>query len=305
MSIVLILQLVLVLAILLPAAGAADALLLPDRRDVAYGEHPAQVFDYYRAVGPGPHPVAVAIHGGGFCAGSKDQLDPILARELLDAGISVVAIGYRLSHVAPYPAAMLDAARAVQFLREHAADFALDADRLATYGGSAGGGISLWLATHDDLVDEMADDPVARRSTRPRCAVGLDAQCSYDPRLHARFLGEAGVDPAMQAFFGMRGPEDLHDPAFAGLFEAASPITHLDRDDPPMLMTFQLADVPVSRIRDRDHLAHHPIFGHTMRTAAEAVGASVEVLRREDLAEPFDANLRFAVVAFILRHLSA
>jgi hypothetical protein len=56
-------------------------------------------------------------------------------------------------------------------------------------GGSAGAGTSLWLATHDDLADPAASDPVLRESTRLVCAVCNGTQATYDLTRWESFLG--------------------------------------------------------------------------------------------------------------------
>src|SRR5262245_9688321 len=62
--------------------------------DVAYGEHPRQVLDFWKADSSTPTPVVVCIHGGGWVNGDKASYRAA-ARRYLDAGISVVAINYR------------------------------------------------------------------------------------------------------------------------------------------------------------------------------------------------------------------
>src|SRR5690606_38153434 len=99
-----------------------------------------------------------------------------------EAGISIAAITYRLSDDAIAPAQFEDAARAVQFIRSKAGEWTIDPERFAACGGSAGAGLSLWLAFHDDMAKPDSDDPVARQSTRLKCAVVFNGQSSYDPR---------------------------------------------------------------------------------------------------------------------------
>jgi acetyl esterase/lipase len=67
---------------------------------------------------------------------------------------------------APFPAPQRDAARAIQFLRSKATVWNIDPARVVAFGGSAGAGISLWLALHADLAETNSPDPVARQSTR-------------------------------------------------------------------------------------------------------------------------------------------
>lgn len=286
---------------LLGAVHTAE--IAPTRTDLAYGPPPVQVLDLYVPERAGPHPLAVAIHGGGFIAGTKAACEPDLVADLVRQGVMVASIAYRLGSEANYPAPMHDAARAVQFLRASAAEFGIDPARVAAYGMSAGGGMSLWLATHPDLADPHAEDPILRQSTRLIAAVGLDAQSTYDPRLHRAFLAEGFVDPAMEALFGLTSAADLDDPVQWPRFEAASPINHISGDDPPILMAYDVANLPIDQIQDHDHLAHHPMFGTAMRAKALFVGGKVSVLYREDVPEPFRANYRQRIVDFLLHHL--
>lgn len=138
----------------------------PDYADVPYGPHPRNVLDLWKAKSDRPTPVVVHIHGGGFTQGDKSTVGPVLVRYCLSKGISVASINYRYSTIAPFPAPMLDGARAIQFLRMKAKEWNLDPKAFAATGGSAGAGISLWVGFHDDLADPSNADPVLRESTR-------------------------------------------------------------------------------------------------------------------------------------------
>lgn len=162
---------------------------VPDIREMRYGPHFRQTIDFYKAKSDKPTPLVVSIHGGGWTGASKAQmLPPVTA--LLSRGISVASIGYRLIYdgrtdkVHPELAApMLDAARALQFLRSKAGELNIDKERIAATGISAGANSSLWLALHQDLADPSSPDPVARESTRVCCAgCGGFTYASYDPK---------------------------------------------------------------------------------------------------------------------------
>ena len=143
--------------------------------DVAYGVHSRQVLDFWRSTSIQPAPVVVMIHGGGWVDGDKSGFRGAVKR-YLDAGVSVVAINYRLVTEAdrngvtpPVRLPIVDAARSIQFVRSRAKDWNIDPARIGATGGSAGGCSSLWLAFHDDLADPKSDDPIARQSTRLFC----------------------------------------------------------------------------------------------------------------------------------------
>lgn len=115
--------------------------------DVAYAqESPNQRLDVFLpAEGDGPFPALIYTHGGGFAFGDKrdDHLEPPL--QALGQGIAVVAVEYRLSGEALFPAAVLDVRQAVRFVKAHAAEYRIDPGRLIAIGGSAGGNLAAML----------------------------------------------------------------------------------------------------------------------------------------------------------------
>src|SRR5262245_27814718 len=121
-----------------PQAQAQPSKPAPGVRDAKYGPHARNVIDLWKAKSDTPTPLVVFIHGGGFRAGDKSNVSPLLLEHCLKAGISVAAINYRFSQHAPFPAPMNDGARAVQFLRSKAKEWNLDPKRVAATGGSAG-----------------------------------------------------------------------------------------------------------------------------------------------------------------------
>jgi hypothetical protein len=167
---------------------AQDADLQPTHPNVRYGEHPRQVMDVYEAKTGKPCPVMFFIHGGGWYLGGKQEVSEIQPARLLSAGISVVAINYRLIPDAealkikpPVKAPMDDAARALQFLRSKATEWNIDTNRICATGSSAGGVTSLWLALHDDMAKPNSADPIERESTRLWTVAVTNAQTTLDP----------------------------------------------------------------------------------------------------------------------------
>jgi len=246
----------------------------PDVANEKYGTHDRHVLDLWKAQSDKPTPLVIFIHGGGFRNGSKEQVQPRLIQECLKIGISIASISYRLTDVAPYPAQMQDGARALQYLRSKAKQFNLDPKRVACTGGSAGAGISLWLAFHDDLADPKSEDAVLRESTRITCALGNGAQCAYDPRwIKKNIGGRAHEHPALQLLFRVT-PDELEGDKAAKLYEDASPITHLTRDDPPVMVTYSGQDEP----SDRPGAGiHSQKFGQILKGAMEKLGVECEL----------------------------
>jgi acetyl esterase/lipase len=135
------------------------ALLVSDTRDSAaagrkeasysYGSHPRQTLDaYWNTAGAerdGEQPGIVILHGGHWY---EDTGWATWSRTFADAGYAVFAVDYRLNVDAPWPAQRTDALSALDWIRGHAADFDLDAGRLALLGSSSGGQIATTVATY-------------------------------------------------------------------------------------------------------------------------------------------------------------
>ena len=66
------------------------------------------------------HPAVVLIHGGGWRSGDRSQTIP-MARRIAGSGYVAVAVEYRLSPEALYPAAVHDLKASIRWLRAHAA----------------------------------------------------------------------------------------------------------------------------------------------------------------------------------------
>ena len=278
----------------------------PDIKNAKYGPHTRNVIDLWKAKADTPTPVVVYIHGGGFRAGDKSSLSPALLAKCLDAGISVAAINYRLSDTAPFPAPMLDGGRAVQFLRSKAKDWNLDPARVAATGGSAGAGISLWLAFHDDLADPTSDDPVARQSTRLTCAAVQGAQSSYDPRwIKENIGGRAHEHPALQSFYGLTDDE-LDSPKAHKLYEEASAMTYLTKDDPPVFLFYSEAKGPLPADAKPGQGIHHPKFGDALKAKMDPLGIACVVKHRDDYkGNPAGRDAVAAdMVAFFAQHFA-
>ena len=118
----------------------------PTYGQVSYGPHQDMTLNFWKVKGKKPTPLLVHIHGGGWLGGKK--LETANANEL-KRGYSFASIDYRLAGVELLPAAVHDAARAIQFLRTKAKEWNFDPNRIAVIGGSAGAASSLWLAYHD------------------------------------------------------------------------------------------------------------------------------------------------------------
>ncbi len=243
------------------------------------------------------------IHGGGFQAGDKSTLSADLLGKCLEAGISVAAINYRFSQHAPFPGPMLDGGRAVQFIRSKAGDWNIDRTRIGATGGSAGAGISLWLAFKDDLADPKSDDPVARESTRLSCAAVLGAQPSYDPRwIKEKIGGKAHEHAALAPFYGLKVSE-LDTPKAHKLYEEASPINFVSKDDPPVFLSYNEPKGPLPADAKPGQGIHHPNFGVALKEKLDPLKVECVLLRSDDFKGKSGANLVKDMVEFFVKPL--
>lgn len=115
---------------------------------------PAQKLDIYLPdEGPGSFPVIMAIHGGAFMGGDKADMQLLPMLEGLKRGYAVVAINYRLSWEAKFPALVQDAKAAVRWVRTNAQKNMLNPNKIAAWGGSAGGYLSTMLGTSAGILE--------------------------------------------------------------------------------------------------------------------------------------------------------
>ena len=271
------------------AAGGAEphpsaAVLRPDAADVAYAPHARTTLDLWKARGAGPAPLVVFFHGGAFVTGDKRQVSTAAVRRLLAAGISVASANYRLLRDGVcFPEPFHDSARAIQFLRHHAGRYNIDPARVAAWGNSAGGGITLWVAMHDDLADPAGDDPVARQSSRVRCAMAWGAQSTYDPRVGRKIgVGNLAMHPIFLLGYGLK-PAETDTPKAHRLFAEASPITHATADDPPVYLSYSQSTEPVPA--ELYPQVHHPGFGLFCKQKLDELKVHCELVIRHERYE--------------------
>jgi acetyl esterase len=265
----------------------------PDFGNMRYGPHERNVLDLWKAKPSGgldvATPVVIFFHGGGFRSGDKSSVPAGLLSRCLEAGISVASANYRLSHTAPYPAPMLDGARAIQFMRSKAKELGIDPARIAGSGSSAGAGIALWVAFHDDLADPQSPDPVARQSSRLTC-VGVDgAQTSYDPRfIKALIGGRAHEHPALPLFYGISSESDRDSPRVHKLYEEASPLNHVSTDDPPAILFYAEPKGPLPADAKPGQGIHHPRFGEALKAQLDPL--KIECILHHSREYPTDID---------------
>ncbi len=96
----------------------------------------------YRPASPGPHPVVVYYHGGGWVLGSADSDDPLCRDLCARSDALIVSVDYRHAPEARFPAAVDDAFAALTWVAESAEELGGLPGQLAVAGWSAGGNLA-------------------------------------------------------------------------------------------------------------------------------------------------------------------
>jgi acetyl esterase len=111
--------------------------------DIDAGGVPARLYRNDAALAP----VILYAHGGGWVMGDLDTHDGLCRHLVAASGWAVLAVDYRRAPEHPYPAAIEDLSRALNWLRAEAtARYGLDPHRIAVGGDSAGGLLAAVLA---------------------------------------------------------------------------------------------------------------------------------------------------------------
>jgi acetyl esterase len=216
----------------------------PTQEGIVYGVADGQqlTMDYYAAKGPGLHPIAIIIHGGGYQRGnSKSGSEAYCADFLAPAGYAVFSINYRLAPKYPYPYMVYDVERAVRFIRYNAGRWDAQGNRIALVGGSAGGFLSNMVGLLNVPGDASANDPVDRESAQVQAVVTLFAQSSF-----ATVPLNADVHALLDPLIQKKGEADA--------LREASPITYVSKGDPPFLQVLGDKDeyIPFSEATNLD-----------------------------------------------------
>jgi cation diffusion facilitator CzcD-associated flavoprotein CzcO/acetyl esterase/lipase len=96
----------------------------------------------YRPASPGPHPIVVYFHGGGWVLGGHDSDDPFCRDLCVRSAAIVMSVDYRHAPEARFPAAVDDAFAAVRWIEANSEALGGDPSRLAVCGWSAGGNLA-------------------------------------------------------------------------------------------------------------------------------------------------------------------
>lgn len=184
------------------------------------------------------YPVVIHIYGSAwFSNNSKGMADlGTICQALLDAGYAVVTPNHRSSADAKFPAQINDIKAVVRFVRGEAERYHFDTSFIATSGFSSGGHLSSLTATSGG-VKELEGD----LGKYTNLSSSVNAACVWSGpidmfRMNCDEPRKWGNTPE-EALVGHNYAEE-----YAGLFRAISPITYIDKNDPPMIIFHGTAD---------------------------------------------------------------
>lgn len=228
---------------------------------LAYGSAPRQKLDVYMpgaasAPPTGSHgrPVVVFFYGGSWQSGSRDSY-LFVGAALASRGFVAVVPDYRTWPETTFPGFIDDAAAAVRWARDHAAEFGGDPSRIFLMGHSAGAHIVMLLATDNRY---LAAQQMSKHDLSG--VIGLAGPYDFLPLKDATL--EEIFPPALRA--------------------ASQPINFVNGDEPPAFLAAGQRDTTVdpgntdrlaAKLRaagDTVEVKHYPRIGHALLVGAIA-----------------------------------
>jgi acetyl esterase/lipase len=231
-------------------------------QDVIYGRKfgVALTMDVFAPKKDANGAAAVFVVSGGWFS-SHDFLDaagPGFINELSNRGYTVFGVVHGSQPKFTIPEVLQDMNRSVRYIRQHAADYHVDPNRVGIYGASAGGHLSLMQGLAGDAGDPGAKDPVDRQSSRVQAVA-----CFYPPTDFLNYGKEGEIALGRGVLKDFKAPFDFREfdkdrkafvtvtdePKLLEIGRKISPITHATADDPPTLIIHGDADklVPIQQ----------------------------------------------------------
>ena len=209
------------------AAELANASVVRDLEFAKAGDVSLKL-DLHLPAGQMRAPLIVWVHGGAWRSGSKKDM-PL--GKLIRDGYAVASVDYRLSTQAKFPAQIHDLKAAIRFLRGHGSEWRLPTKRILIAGDSAGGHLAALVGVSNGNAELEGDLGSDRRQSDVQGIISFYGGANLTTILQQSTPHGLSVRvPALELLLGGQ-PEA--EPALARL---ASPVYHVDKSDPPLLL---------------------------------------------------------------------
>lgn len=211
---------------------------------IVYGQRGSHslALDMIRPDKPNGYGVILVVSGG-WMSSPPGSIKPWILAPLLRRGYTVFPVYHVSQPEATVAEIAADMNRAVRFIRYHAGDYGVDPQRLGITGGSAGGHLSLLLATQGGPGAGDAPDPVDRESSAVQAvAVFFPVTDLLNMGSSVLNSGDGGPPKTFEKAFG---PQATNLPAWKVIGRELSPIYHVHSNQPPILIYHGDADTLV------------------------------------------------------------
>jgi len=236
----------------------------------------------------GKLPLVILIHGGGWLSNDKyadiGYMKKTVA-EIISSGFALASIDYRFSTQAVFPAQIQDCNRAVSFLYDNAGRYGLDKNRFAVMGFSAGGHLASLAGLSKNNNIKTFFMPGTNKLFSFKAVIDF-----YGPAELILFPGSYD-EKSPEAL--LIGAAPLARPDLA---KVASPVTYVDKNDPPFLIIHGEKDELVS--------TKHSQLLSAWLTVAGVQNELVIVKDAPHFGVIFDSDeVRNKVITFLMKHL--
>ncbi len=190
-------------------------------------------FNICRPINPPkvPMPAVLHLHGGGWFSGSYKGSNEILA--LAQKGYFAVAVSYRLSGEAKWPAQLEDCKFAVRWLRAHAEEYQVDPDRIGVWGGSAGGHLAACLGLLGGEAQFEGTGGYPEMSSKVQAVVDFSGPTDFAFEADDSEGRHHGTPDLSTYMVNLAGATHEERP---DLWKEASPMTYVKPGAPPFLI---------------------------------------------------------------------